>query len=364
MKILLMGGTGAMGTHLVEAFKGKPYEVVVTSRKQRRSFGNITYVQGNAKDEAFLDYILQEHYVAIYNFMTYTATEFSSVCNKLLRATDHYFFLSSCRVYANSDSFLEESSIQLLDAVTDEEYRQSNNYALAKAKEENILKSSGFSNWTIIRPYLTYGEDRLQLGFYEQGQWLNRAIHKNSIVFSKDLANKYTTLTYARDVANILAELMNNPKSLGEIIQITCEKELLWNDVLQIYIQELQNIGINVKVNMLPSAPINSFVTEKWTYLYDRLYNRKFRSNKLTNILGYKYKFTNPNDGLKKCLSAYVEKHPNPQLQVDAMASLDRITGEVFGASHFPNKKTYLKYLFKRYCPFGVSIIKMLKSLI
>ena len=42
------------------------------------------------------------------------------------------------------------------------------NTALQKAREENLLLKSDSRNWTIIRPYITYYDERLQLGVFEK----------------------------------------------------------------------------------------------------------------------------------------------------------------------------------------------------
>lgn len=70
-----------------------------------------------------------------------------------------------------------------MDVCNDKEYLDSNEYAIAKAKEEDILFRSPNKNWTIVRPSLTYAENRLQLGVYEKENWLYRALHGRAIVF-------------------------------------------------------------------------------------------------------------------------------------------------------------------------------------
>ena len=68
-----------------------------------------------------------------------------------------------------------------MDLTKDEQYLATNEYALAKAREENVLTESGFNNFTIIRPYITYYNNRLQLGIFEKEIWLQRALDgKNS----------------------------------------------------------------------------------------------------------------------------------------------------------------------------------------
>lgn len=75
------------------------------------------------------------------------------------------------------------------------QYVQSDEYAIAKAKQEDILRNSDFKNWTIVRPYITYSDERLQLGFFEKELWLYRAIKGKTIIFPSDIYEKTTTLT-------------------------------------------------------------------------------------------------------------------------------------------------------------------------
>lgn len=52
--------------------------------------------------------------------------------------------------------------------MSDSQYVQSDGYAIAKAKQEDILRNSDFINWTIVRPYITYLDARLQLVFLKK----------------------------------------------------------------------------------------------------------------------------------------------------------------------------------------------------
>lgn len=68
-------------------------------------------------------------------------------------------------------------------------------YALAKARQENILLTTNKKNWTIIRPYKTYNNNRLQLGMYEKEEWLYRLMMGKTLVFPTELKKRKTTLT-------------------------------------------------------------------------------------------------------------------------------------------------------------------------
>ena len=100
MKILVLGGTGAMGVDLVKILAKRGESVTVTSRSERKSeFSNVKYIKGDAHDNAFLKSLLSENYDAIVDFMIYNTEEFKTRRDILLDATGQYLFLSSSRVY-------------------------------------------------------------------------------------------------------------------------------------------------------------------------------------------------------------------------------------------------------------------------
>ena len=102
-RILLLGGTGVIGTFLVPELKKSGYSVFITSRTAHRSDDpDVTYIEGNAKDDAFLDACLAQGYDAIVDFMIYSTEQFKSRYKKLMASTQHYLFLSSYRVYGDN----------------------------------------------------------------------------------------------------------------------------------------------------------------------------------------------------------------------------------------------------------------------
>lgn len=223
-RVLVLGGTGAMGTHLVNLLNRKGYQVTVTSRRMRDNFDNVTYVTGNAHESSFLNSLLASHFDVIVDFMVYSTGEFAQRCKTLLKSCGQYIYLSSSRVYADSSSPITENSARLLDVCMDKEFLATDEYALTKARQEDLLRQSGYSNYTIIRPYITFSEIRLQLGVYEKENWLYRALQGRTIVFSKDIADKYTTLTYGLNVAEGIASLIGQSDAYSEAFHITANE--------------------------------------------------------------------------------------------------------------------------------------------
>ena len=142
MNILVLGGTGAMGVHLVELLSQRGDAVFVTSRRERPSRKNVTYVQGDAHNNDFLQTLLNSRrWDAIVDFMVYRTEEFRHRMPQLLAATAQYVFLSSSRVYADSAGPITEDSPRLLDVSADAAYLKTDEYALAKARQENALRT-------------------------------------------------------------------------------------------------------------------------------------------------------------------------------------------------------------------------------
>ena len=146
-KILLLGGTGAMGVYLREYLTQEPdTHVYITSRRAQTDMDAIRYLQGDAHDLAFLRTCLATVQPdAVVDFMVWNTAQFEQVCPLLLQHTKHYLFLSSYRVFAEQIP-LTEKSPRLLDVCPDKTYLQTDEYGLTKARQENILRQSGRKN--------------------------------------------------------------------------------------------------------------------------------------------------------------------------------------------------------------------------
>lgn len=354
MRILLLGGTGAMGVHLTALLAEQKHEVFVTTRRRRENTENVTYIQGNAKDLDFLTQLLHEKWDVIVDFMIYNTESFQCVVNKFLDAAGQYIFISTSRVYADQHGMpITEESDRLLDACKDAEYLRTEEYALTKARQEDILRNSGRKNWTIIRPYITYSEERLQLGVLEKEYWLQRALCGKSIVVHKDILEHMTSLTYGFDVAKVMCELAGNQDALGECFHIVNPKPIRWKDVLEIYCDELQRLtGKRPNVILCESTGLIAVQENYYQVHYDRMYDRVFDSRKCERICRKSFEFLDTEEGIRKCLSAFVsEQRSFSYFPLKAWAYCDKVSHEHFPISEIESNKK-LKYLIFRYTPF------------
>lgn len=351
MNILLLGGTGAMGMHLTRILNAQHHVVYVTSRKNRKNFENVTYLQGNAHDKEFIGGLLANNkFEVIVDFMYYTPLEFSDRLPFYLKNTNQYICLSSSRVYAESKSALTELSPRLVDVIKDKRYIGGYDYSLEKCQMEDIVTSSKKKNWTMIRPYVTYSESRLQLGIYELSDWYYRILNGRTIQLSKHIANSYTTLTYGYDVACGIAALIGQYEAFGNIYHITCPKPIKWGDVLNIYADEIyKHKGIKVKILQTPKDIFKSVGAFDAQVTYDRGYNRIFDNSKISQFCNVQ-NFKLPSIGIRHCIRTFIieneesyfkEHKPNWWRQ----SLIDRLTNEYAQKEEFSSEKEYRDYL-------------------
>ena len=298
-----------MGNHLVNVLKNNDdWSIFVTTRNiNNQNSDNITYIIGNARDYDFISEVCQNHFDAIVDFMNYNLDEFNKNYELLLKATDHYLFLSSSRVYTN-DTLINEKTKRLLDTSKDDEFLKTNRYALRKAREENILKQSSYQNWTIIRPYITYSNRRLQLGVYEKEEWLYRLLNNKPLVIRKEILDKNTTLTYGRDVAIIMAKIIEDNTTLLKTINPVTSESIKWQNVLELYL-----LIIKEKLGKEPTiyysnelSRIEELFEGGYNTKYDRLWNRVFDNKETLKYLPSK-EFKGIKEGLTECLSEFID---------------------------------------------------------
>ena len=283
--VLLLGGTGAMGVYLVPRLAKLGYMVTVTSRQQRESSNkNVTYIQGDAKDDTFLaSHLKKRHYDAIVDFMVYHTDEFKARLDKLMSHTKHYVYLSSYRVYAGSDGPLVETSSRLLDVVQDDAYLRTDEYGLTKARQEDVLQRSSYPHWTVVRPAITYSKDRFQLGTMEANEFLHRALDGKEVIFPHEMLKKKTTMSWAGDVAEMIARITTKRSTFGKTYTAATAENHTWQEVIDIY----KDI-VNLKVRIIPIADYRRIIGRPYQIVYDRMYDRVIDNTAILKVAGMK----------------------------------------------------------------------------
>ena len=307
-KILVMGGTGAMGVYLVPKLIEMGYAVDVASLDTvESSTPNLRYFTGDCMNVDYISELLKNGYDGIVDFMIYNQDKFEERHQMFLDNTSHYIYLSTYRIYANEEHPVKETSPRLLDASKDKDFLATDDYALYKAKGENVLLNSKYTNWTAIRPAITYSKRRFQLVILEAPYVVGRTLHGKKLVLPKQAKDVQATMSWAGDVAEMIARLLFNPKAYREIFSVCTAEHMTWGEVADIY-KEL--IGLEaVWVDMEDFLAIlthnsNNPMVVRYQLIYDRLFDRIMDNSKVLEATGMKQSdLTTLYDGLKRELA-------------------------------------------------------------
>lgn len=359
VKVLVTGGTGAMGAYLVRILAEAGNIVDVTTRRARESaVSSMRYIQGDAHDTGFIAGLLETgSYDAVVDFMSYTTSEFTKRAEIMTGGTGHYMFLSSSRVYADSPAPITEDSPRLLDVSDDRKYLATDEYALAKARQEDILRGGKADNWTIIRPYITYSNERLQLGVLEKERWLWRAVHGRPVVFSWDIAGKFTTLTWGNDVAGAIAGLAGKREAFGQAYHITGDDSMKWGDIAEVY----REVFAEVTGRELRMICTERAIDDTAQVKYDRLYHRRFDNSKICSAVK-DFRPVSIREGLTRCLTEFLTgSHDFREIDTRSEAVMDKISGTSTPLREIPSNGGQARYILHRYAPFLVPVMRAAK---
>ncbi|NLZ37777.1 MAG: hypothetical protein GX897_09960 [Clostridiales bacterium] len=307
-KVLVLGGTGAMGVYLVPMLADMGYKVDVVSLDSGESSNpNIKYIKAeNAKDPAYIAELLKNDYDGIVDFLIYGTAEFKEKYRRLLENTGHYIYLSSYRVYANEEHPIKETSPRLLDVIKEEPFISSEDYSLYKARGEEVLKASEFANWTAIRPAITYSKRRFQLVTLEANVIIERARHGKTVLLPRQAMDVQATMSWAGDVAKMISRLLFNDATKRETYTVATAEHNPWRVVADYY-----NEHIGLKYEEVDKEDYISFISPdknlhvRWQLEYDRMFDRIIDNSKILNITGMKQSELMPlREGLKRELAA------------------------------------------------------------
>lgn len=321
-KILVPGGTGAMGVYLVPELLGLGYKVDVVSLDECESDNpDLRYFKGNFKDPAYRDEILKNDYDAIVDFMIYSTEEFKAVYETLLSSTGHYIYLSSYRVYANEEHPIRETSPRLYDVYKEGKFAESEDYSLYKARGEEVLKASAFTNWTGIRPAITFSKRRFQLVTLEANTIIPRAKRGVPIPVPKQALGVQATMSWAGDVAKMISRLVLNDAAKREIYTVATAEHNTWETVMGYYkeLVGLKPVIVDKEeyIDLLSCGKMSD--TTRWQLEYDRLFDRIVDNTKILTVTGMKQsELTTVYDGLKREISALPDGAIIPWAPVNA----------------------------------------------
>ena len=303
-KVLVLGATGAMGQYLVPGLAAMGYRVDGVSIDDKAdNIPNVNYIKANAKDKAVLEQLLSNNYDGIVDFMIYNSGELPYFLPALLERTEHYIYLSSYRIYDNKEHPVRETSPRLIDSSDNLLLRNSDDYSIFKARGENAVRSFPRNNWTIIRPAITDSFMRYQLVTLEAANTVGRAFAGRKAVLPEQAENVQATMSWAGDVAQMIAGLLFNEKARGETFTVSTAEHHTWGEIAAYYndICGLETVWVDKEDYIRILDPHRYFPGVRWQLEYDRLFDRIIDNSKVLAATGMTQAALMPlHDGLEK----------------------------------------------------------------
>jgi nucleoside-diphosphate-sugar epimerase len=244
LRVLYLGGTGTISASCVRLSVASGMSVSVLNRGQnsagRPRPDGVTWLTGDVSDDASLRAALgDQRFDAVINFLSYDAADVRRMVSIFGSRTEQYVHISSGSIYAKpvQQSPINESTPIAPNPVLP--------YATAKWRAELELQRARTEESfpvTIVRPSHTYDDANPPV----PGGWtvLHRMARGAEIPVHGDGTSLWT-LTHAEDFAQGLVGLLGNPRTIGEVFNITGEDVYTWD---QIYTILGEALGVQAKL--------------------------------------------------------------------------------------------------------------------
>lgn len=305
MNILILGGSGILSTDFTKKCLDEGNVVYTLNRGNRTHFIDsraklIKADLRNESEDVLREKIFKElpSYDVIIDFLSFNPDHLKRTLSILDGCFNQFIFISSSTVYKkkSDDEILTEQS-----EIGNEKWDYAYNKYLC---EEMLKKSTG--NYTIIRPYVTYGKNRIPFPIIPGDQYtLLARIMANKPVIMFEQGNAICTLTHTQDFAKTIYELLLNEKAYKEAFHITSTSEQTWFEVYTILCELL-----NKKPNIcsLDRAETKKYMPEFYEILVgDKGTNMRFDNTKISNAIGHPvYNDVSLRDGLKQSVDFFM----------------------------------------------------------
>lgn len=252
MRVLIIGGTGVLSTDVLLECLNKGYDVFALNRGRSNNKlpkeVNVIITDINRLNESFNE-IKQHQYDAVIDFLSINKKQLEKTFTLLSSLCKQYIFISSACVFrrASNDGIIQEDSPKPNSNLA---------YSIEKYECEQWLKSNSQSfscAYTIVRPYITYGDTRIPVGVAPLAKYHWTIIGRmlaNKPFFLWDKGENRCTLMHTRDFAYNFVQLIGNIKAYNEDFNIVGDEVYTWKEVVEIIYELISKQPLIVEVPM------------------------------------------------------------------------------------------------------------------
>ena len=278
MKVLVIGGTGAISTAIVDRLHGLSHEVTVFNRGLRRIWYKAApeIIKGDRRNgEQFRELLKDRRFDAVIDMISFNAADAAQTLDVLGNRGGHFVFTSTTATYKRPMRKLPAT--EDCEPITREE---ESSYGYHKAMMDKLLgtRMKEFPI-TIIKPSLTYGIGSPIVGVMRNSYGIVKRLreHKPMVVFG-DGTNSWTW-TFAPDIAKAYAGVLCRTICYGETYQATSDDHRVWDDL---YIEFGRCAGEEPRLVHISTEMLMKISPELFTNLYqEKMYSGIYDNSKI-----------------------------------------------------------------------------------
>jgi nucleoside-diphosphate-sugar epimerase len=305
LSVLLLGGTGLLSSAVFDLCVKSGYKIFVLNRGN-----NNTKIKEMAKiliadffdGESVKEVVGSLSFDVVVDFLSRKPNDIRRIYPIFKDKCKQYIFISTACVYRR---FRE-------DGIIKEENPKPNilwDYSVEKYECELLLEQMAKNDkkiYTIIRPYITYNNNRIPFGLvpdYNYHGTLISRIKNNKPLFIWGEGKNICTLTHSEDFARAAIGLFNNSYAFNEGFHITTPECCTWYEMLTLFFRLLDTESNIINI---PADYIVYKLPEYRGMLFgDRILDAKFDNSKLLEAIpNFKFNIS-LEEGLKRNISFY-----------------------------------------------------------
>ena len=234
MKVLIIGGMGTIGGAITEAATKDNEVWILCRRPLEGKFKNmrIQGLCGDWTDDFVARKAVQENYDVIIDTRIFNVEQLKRGLEIVEGHCRQFFYISTDAVYLHPNFDVEESE---LPSPQELKWRYGYNKLMAEQYLNEHSKEYTFY-WTIIRPTVTFGEERIPVGFANrknEGAIINRIIEEKPILLFDD-ADAIHPICHSSTFGKAVADLFLNEKAKNEAFHVSDDGQYRYDEILNI----------------------------------------------------------------------------------------------------------------------------------
>ena len=233
MRVLLLGGTGTLSSAVLKKTLENGWNISVFNRgnNNKNIPSDVEIIKGDFKQIANCDKFRNATYDVVIDFLSRIPEDIDRSYPIFKNICKQYIFISSACVYrrAPSDFPIKETS-----PMPNPNWK----YNVQKyecEKKLGSLSTDATSYYTIVRPYITYDDNRIPLGIapaYKYHKTIIERIRSGKPMFVWDNGEAVSTITYTDDFARGLVGLFMNDKAKNQAFHIVSDYQYTGKQIL------------------------------------------------------------------------------------------------------------------------------------